>query len=223
MGARLDLSGRKFGRLTAVRQASEMPRRTSGLVWECACDCGSTTHVPVGYLTSGNTTSCGCAHREMVSALGKKSAKHSMTGSPEYRSWQSMRQRCNDPECKDYRNYGARGIKVCDRWEDFAAFYADMGDRPIGTTLDRIDNSGNYEPSNCRWADQKTQSNNRRANVVLTYDGKSLTVAQWSEIVGVERKTIEYRIRSGWATERALTTPSLTNRKKHGNQTHQLS
>lgn len=218
MPAARDISGQSFGRLLAVRWASERPSASGGRIWECTCDCGKTTYVPIGSVTSGGTTSCGCAHREMIAALGRRSAKHSMTGSHTYRSWQSMRQRCNDSDSKDFRNYGGRGISVCARWDGFLAFLEDMGERPKGTTLDRIDVNGNYEPSNCRWADHRTQSNNKRSNVVVTHDGQSKTVAQWAEIVGLERKTLEYRIRVGWPADRALTTPSITNRKRHGNQ-----
>lgn len=145
-----------------------------------------------------------------------------MTKTPTHNTWAQMRQRCSDESCKDFERYGGRGIKVCARWQSFENFLEDMGERPKGMTLDRIDVNGSYEPGNCRWATPVEQSRNRRSNVFVTYGAATLTVAEWAERTGLERKTLEHRIRSGWDVERALTTKSITNRKRHhGSETYQ--
>lgn len=138
-----------------------------------------------------------------------------MSGTATYRSWTSMRQRCNDVDDKDYANYGGRGITVCERWNNsFAAFFQDMGERPEGHTIDRINNNGNYEPGNCRWAKVKTQSNNTRKNYYVEYMGRVQTAKQWAEELKiVEYKTLLYRLRTGWDTHEAMTTPSTIKRK----------
>jgi len=124
-----------------------------------------------------------------------------------------MMRRCYEVVNKDYHNYGGRGIGVCARWLSVENFVIDMGLPGPGMTIDRIDNSADYSPENCRWATMVEQSRNKRTNVLVTYGGMTLTVAEWAGRVGIERKTLEYRIRSGWDTDRALTTPSLIPRK----------
>jgi hypothetical protein len=159
--------------------------------------------------------------RPDLAARNKAAAKHGMYRSPTYNTWAQMRQRCEDSGCRDFARYGARGITVCERWQDFESFLADMGERPDGMTLDRINVNGNYEPGNCRWATPKQQQRNRRSNVRITHDGLTLCVAEWAERVELERKTLEYRVRAGWPAARALFTPSTTNRKRqHGHQAH---
>lgn len=123
-------------------------------------------------------------------------------------SWVSMRQRCNNPKDPSYGRYGGRGITVCDRWSNFSMFLADMGKRPEGTSLDRIDINGDYEPSNCRWATIKEQANNTSANVTIEYSGVSLSVALWAEILGLNRGTLAYRKYAGWSAYESLTKPS---------------
>jgi len=128
---------------------------------------------------------------------------------PAYRSWQAMKQRCLNENCKDYRRYGLRGIKIEPKWVDsFDAFYADMGDRPKGTTLDRIDNNGDYTPSNCRWATSKQQARNKRDTVFIDFDGKSLISKDWEKITGIKRCTIDRRLNAGWSVKDALTIPA---------------
>ena len=124
-----------------------------------------------------------------------------------------MRQRCENPNRKDFCNYGARGITVCARWLQFTNFLSDMGERPAGMTLERSDGAKGYSPENCTWATPTQQARNKRTNVLVTHGGHTATVAEWAERTGLERKTLEYRIRAGWPAERALTTPSLINRK----------
>jgi hypothetical protein len=152
--------------------------------------------------------------RPDLSVRNAASATHGKTGTRTYDTWRSIKERCCNPNSKDWDNYGGRGIKICKEWSSsFADFLADMGERPDGMTIDRIDVDGHYNKENCRWASMSTQGNNRRTCVYVDFNGKSQSVADWSREVGLERKTLEYRIRSGWEVERALTTPSLIKRK----------
>lgn len=129
---------------------------------------------------------------------------HGMFASREYSSWECMKQRCLNSNRPEYPNYGGRGIKVCDRWLDFANFYEDMGDRPEGLTLDRRDNDGDYTPENCRWATKQEQDRNRRTTVVLILDGVSRPLVEWSELLGINYNTLQKRRRMGWTTRQIL-------------------
>ena len=199
-------------------------RQLRNFIWSFKCDCGNIVEVASGDVRSGKTSSCGCLQKELsgkrmkaiAPSANKARAVHSMTSSPEFITWSAMRQRCGDPGNDNYASYGGRGIKVCDRWIDsFENFFADMGSRPKGTSLDRIDNEGHYEPGNCRWATPKEQGNNRRTNVRLTYKGQERTIAEWASTVGCCPKAFAYRVRSGWCMEKALTVPfDRTNRNQ---------
>lgn len=157
MSRGLDISGQKFGMLTAIRPAALSKNKT--WKWECRCDCGVFTVVFITALRSGGTTSCGCNRG--------KNKTHGMTLTATYRTWKTMKARCNNSKSPDYKWYGAKGVTVCKRWtESFEAFLEDMGERPKGKTLDRIDSRGHYEPSNCRWATPKEQAQNRGASEV---------------------------------------------------------
>lgn len=164
-----DISGKKFGLWKVIERFAHPPSR--GVFYKCLCDCGTERVVPRCNLTSGKTKSCGCAKASIISA---KKTKHGQSrsvfskASKEYNAWSSMITRCLNPENHGFKNYGARGIAVCERWKVFENFYDDMGQCPEKNwSLDRIDPNGNYEPANCRWADKKTQSRNRR-NVILS-------------------------------------------------------
>lgn len=136
-----------------------------------------------------------------------------------YSAWQAMKKRCCEPNHRSYKHYGGRGITVCDRWQTFDNFYADMGEQPPGHTLDRIDVNGNYEPSNCRWATAHEQSRNRRTNRLIEFNGETLCVVDWARRVGIHQNTLWQRIITGWPVERALTEPTATQfRKKSGSR-----
>lgn len=125
--------------------------------------------------------------------------------SPTYKVWQGMKKRCQDKNSDRYPFYGGRGIKVCERWELFENFLADMGERPKGKTLERIDNSGDYTPENVKWATRQEQANNRRSSRLLSYNGEVKTTTEWSRITGVNAGTIHSRLKRGWEVGRALT------------------
>lgn len=152
-----DLTGRVFGRLTVVRLAPKRGRRT---YWRCACECWQEIEVWAWNLKNGHIQSCGCLHRELMTAHGH-ARKRAHTR--EYTTWKSMWQRCANPKHTAFKYYGGRGIRVCKRWEVFENFLEDMGERPAGKTLDRKDNNAGYTPKNCRWATHKEQIHNRRA------------------------------------------------------------
>ncbi len=162
---RIDLKGQKFGRLTVIRPTNE--RCFGRVVWLCRCDCGAIVKIDRGNLMNGSSRSCGCLKRAPLKERRKASDYH-VNGerSGTYICWGSMRQRCNNPKNPNYKDYGGRGIVVCERWNDYKNFLKDMGKRPEGLTLERIENDGNYEPENCKWVSMIEQGRNRR-NVKL--------------------------------------------------------
>lgn len=200
---RLNLVGQKFGRLEVV---SSTNNKDSGgrYFWRCLCVCGKFKEVRGSDLKAGNVKSCGCLKLE------GNNLKHGQSVTREYQCWNSMMGRCYNSNNKRYKNYGGRGIKVCDRWHTFENFYEDMGKRPKGLTLDRRDNSGDYCPENCRWATYTEQANNKRNSVWKEYRGETRTVAQWGRVLGIPKATLWDRLYNGWSIERAFSTPAVT-------------
>lgn len=204
----IDIQGQRFGRLLVKRPAGST-EKTKTALWECLCDCGQTAVVRGSFLRRGHTTSCGCRQQEVRETAGNRTRTHGMSDSREYHSYRAMLARCHDPKYPERETYGGRGISVCKRWREggFSAFFTDMGACPPGMSIDRIDNNKGYSPENCRWADALTQGRNRRCVRWLTHDGKTLTIEQWSKITGIKACTIRYRLKKGWGTADALSTP----------------
>ena len=208
-----DLTGQKFGKLTVIKPVGK--NQKGNYLWECECACGNTSIVRSSNLLTGDTKSCGCLQREMASKTLKT---HGLSGSRIYIIWEHMIARCNNPNDSRYKNYGGRGISVCDEWRDFLLFnkWAMSNGYNDNLTIDRIDVNGNYEPSNCRWTDKKVQANNKRNNHLVTYENKTLTISQWEEETGIDARLILYRLSKGWSTKRTLTSPPDTSFNNSG-------
>lgn len=198
--------GDRFGRLTVMERSSRPS--VSSMYFLCRCDCGTQKDVRKDSLYTKRIVSCGCYQREVLKQANTTHGQRAQR-TAEYDCWAHMLRRCHTPTTRGYHNYGGRGIAVCDRWRNsFENFFADMGRRPSPKhSLDRIDVNGNYEASNCRWADLKTQCNNRRNNVFLEFNGERLTVSQWAAKLGFGREVIRRRLQSKWPVEEILTVP----------------
>lgn len=202
-----DLRGLRSGRLLVIEQANG--RLHGGLLWRCRCDCGNEKVVGATFLRRrAATKSCGCLLQE-----GGKTT-HGLSQDPLYDVWRGMMSRCYRPDDTFYHRYGGRGVIVCERWKDVAAFVSDNAAMyKDGLFIDRIDNNGPYSPRNCRWVDAKTQANNKSNNRRIAALGKELTVAEWSRETGLHRRTITSRLDFlGWSADEALTTPSQRQR-----------
>lgn len=186
----MTMIGKKFGRLTAIATARFAPKPS----YRCRCECGRETVVMRYQLRSGSVASCGCLRRETSARQGRANTVHGMRYSPEYRSWTSMKKRCLNKNCEDWPRYGGRGITVCHRWMTFQNFLADMGPRPTGMTIDRIDVDGNYEPGNCRWAANLVQGANRRNTKWITHDGVTDSTRGWARRIGISQPGLVYRL-----------------------------
>lgn len=199
-----DESGNTYERLTVINKAYS---KNGKAYWNCKCSCGNNKVVMGKYLRNGDVRSCGCLAKEN---LKKRSTSHGLAKTRAYQVYNNMIKRCTDPTYPQYKDYGGRGIKVCDRWlKSVAHFVEDMGERPKGYTIERIDNDGNYTPENCKWITKKEQSYNRRNNRNITFGGKTQAITKWAKETGLGAMTIQCRIdRYGWSIEKALTTPS---------------
>jgi hypothetical protein len=197
---------RRYGRLIVIGTRKGKRGQT---VCDCLCDCGNHKNgVDVADLNRSHTTSCGCYNREKTVERNKKYTRktHGMSNTEEYRSWNSMMQRCYSPKHEAYERYGGKGIVVCDKWHNFENFLADMGERPKGKTLDRIDNIKGYNPENCRWSDRLTQTRNRSTTITLEFKGETKTLQEWADEKGLPYALLRTRLRKlGWSVERALT------------------
>jgi hypothetical protein len=217
---RANLLGQRFGRLVvvALEGSARTPGGTSRLIWRAACDCGR-EHVARGLdLSQGRIRSCGCLRDQKTSTRFWKHGR-SRGGSTgiagEYQSWADAKKRCVNPRATGYRNYGGRGIRMCESWlRSFEAFYADMGPRPKGHELDRIDVNGHYEPGNCRWIPRRQQFSNLRKNRFVEFEGERLTVMEASRRAGISPYVVYGRLNNGWSVERALTEPVKTTTRK---------
>lgn len=193
-----DLTGKQFGKWTVIAETVNHPS-SKYVYWTCLCECGTTKSIRGTMLTGHRSQSCSpCSKRN-----------HGMEGTPEYSSWHAMKQRCKNPNATTFPNYGGNDITICERWESFENFYADMGPKPSKShTIDRYPNqNGNYEPNNCRWATPEEQARNRRSNRLVSFNGKTMCVASWSSETGINVKCLHMRLQAGWSVERALTEP----------------
>lgn len=207
MGNYIDLTGQRFGRLLVLRRVGSKGKSPT---WYCICDCGNEKIATTTNLKSGATKSCGCLRLETAEINRSTQITHGKSKTKLYRVWFDIKRRCYNTKRENYKNYGGRGIKMCEEWnEDFMNFYnwsLKNGYRE-GLTIDRIDVNGNYEPSNCRWVENKVQANNKTNNRLITYNGETHTAAEWSKIVGIRPDTILHRIKKyGWSIEKALNT-----------------
>jgi hypothetical protein len=207
---KIDITGQRFGRLVAVRYETTTNRVR---LWLCKCDCGKEVTVRVAALKNGNTRSCGCLKNEATSQL---LTKHKDKGTKEYTAWMHMRRRCNNHASKYYYNYGGRGIRVCEEWDNYLIFLRDVGRAPSKDySLDRIDVNGNYEPGNVRWATRKEQNNNKRNSIRITINGETKTLQEWCDLFGVNRGTAKYRYKMNMPVELIFSRESLRNANKN--------
>lgn len=203
----LDLTGKKFGRLTVLRYTDK--RAGSSVIWDCICDCGNLHSVAGRVLTSGDSNSCGCYAKEMMSA---RNITHGLSGERRlYNIWSKMKRRCIGTDKVVSKYYHDRGISYCEEWDDFETFYDWSIENGYSKelTLDRIDNNGDYCPDNCRWVDMKVQSRNKRGNRVIVIDGVSKCITDWCEINGINVSTVNSRINRGMDEVTAITKPVM--------------
>jgi hypothetical protein len=206
MSRLIDLTGQQFERLTVISRAENTT--TGKAQWYCECECDKKIVVVRGeHLRSGHTTSCGCIQKENAA---KAQTVHSKSRSRIYRIWASLKKRIQNENNKNYKDYGGRGITICEEWEsNFQAFneWAISNGYTDNLTIDRIDNDKGYSPDNCRWITRKKQCNNKRNNSYITFRGSTKTLSEWAEEYGIQSSTILMRLRRGWSIEKALTTP----------------
>lgn len=204
-----DLTGQKFNHLTVIGIAERNP-----LKWECQCDCGNTTGVRTCNLTRGLVKSCGCIHH-------RGNPTHGQCYTRVYRIYAKILRRCFVTDDPAYKNYGGRGITMCEEWRNsFEAFseWAYSNGYADGKTIDRIDNNGDYSPENCRWATPSEQANNTRRNRNFTLNGKTQTLAQWCNEYGAKYGTVHQRLKMGWTFEEAISLPKNTRAHKRGKE-----
>lgn len=208
-----DLTGMVFGKLTVLGpvERRKFPAGAVHVYWLCQCECGRQKSINAYTMIAGTSESCGCVHREMARKIGKANIRHGMTNSVEFRTWSSMKVRCQNPDVPNYADYGGRGIVICERWEVFENFLEDMGMRPGPEfSLGRIDNNAGYFPENCRWETITQQTQNQRNNLVIEYQGRLGALASFFDggVGHPDYYRVHQRIqRGGWSPERAFTEP----------------
>lgn len=208
----IDRTGRVYGALTVLERGANVPG-SKVVRWLCRCTCGKETLVRSGDLNSGATQSCGC---EKDRKTGDRARTHGASKTSTYSVWQNMHTRCYNEAQEAYKNYGARGVTVCERWHSFSNFLADMGYHVEGMSLERRDNDGNYAPGNCYWATRAAQNRNKRVNKWLTAGGETMVQADWAARLGISSATLKERLDRGWGIERACLTPRQSKEKTHG-------
>lgn len=196
----------KYGLLTPI-EYSHSKIKKSDQYWLFKCDCGKEKISRLYDVIKGKINSCGCLHKKQLAERNISNTKHGYFGTPTYESWAGMIERCCNSNSPNYKSYGARGIFVCNKWRNsFEEFLRDMGERPQGCSIDRINVNGNYEAENCRWATAKIQANNRTCNRKIIFNNQNLNLSEWSDITGIKPTTISKRIdKYGWSVEEALT------------------
>ncbi len=200
-----NLIGKRFGHLVVEQFAGFSTGKGRGAIWTCRCDCGVVkTYFACNIKRPNHSTSCGCHKKEMVKT---QSITHGLSRLPIYKLWHAMIERCESPNSDAYAHYGGRGISVCERWHKLENFFADMGHRPRGKSLDRIDTNKGYSPENCRWASGRTQQNNRRNNTKIAHAGRTQTISQWASEAGISYKNLHNRVGLGWTMAKALSEP----------------
>lgn len=203
----IDLTGKKFGRLTVVDRCGS--DNSKNATWNCICDCGKHIVVSSAYLRCGDTRSCGCLKSETVS---ERMRTHGFSKTRLYKIWAGMKTRCNNPNADNYQYYGGRGIHVCDEWaNDFVSFQSwalENGfeeEKPQAQcSLDRIDDDGDYCPKNCRWTTATIQCNNQKSNKKYEFDGEIHSIAEWARIKGIKYSTLKQRLRRGMEFSKAI-------------------
>jgi hypothetical protein len=198
----IDLAGQKFGRLTVVSRADNTPQGQAR--WNCVCDCGNLHSLKSIILRRGISKSCGCLEEEARHTNNRTHGHTSSGTTPTFHSWAGMMARCTNPKHSSFHRYGGRGISVCERWHTFQNFLDDMGVKPPKLSLDRIDNSLSYSPENCRWATASEQARNKRNNHMITHNGVTKCLQEWSELIGITSSSLRCRLDSGWSVYDAL-------------------
>lgn len=201
-----NLIGKTFGRWTVIGRVPT--GKGNNNAWQCRCACGSIGLLTRTRLVQSKSRSCGCYKRD---ATIKRNTTHNMKGTTEYSIWCNMKNRCYNKHDTSYKNYGGRGVQMCEQWRySFAAFFEDMGNRPSQKhSINRKDNNGNYTPDNCEWALPEVQANNTRHNLRISFNGTTKTLTQWAREMGLRREMIKGRIERGWPIDKLFNPPSI--------------